>query len=505
MARQFRRFRYALGGLALFASAAAALLVGMGAIPMPFTPVVVANSTLLAQIPISAAYGGVVENLMGGTAPPAAYLPASGTCTYADGVQCMNDPSGNSWVLVPITALDARWFGFTANPINLYVATGGADHGGLNSCLFTASPCTLSGATLEAYKFDVAGGNVVIHIAAGAYTNVALTFNALPRGGGNAVFVGTGGTGTLGQSQILLDGAGSSTTSLTGDSTDCYVILSNAGAWVGLENLKLIATGSACQSGLYVEALGAANIYGDVSFAGASVDDIHMETTGQIQHWIDGLTPDTITGNAAAWLENGGGQFIDNGGAWTISGTPTFSTAFADIADDATWLMDVSTVFNGALGGSSLGAQVYDNSTIVNHTGTALPTLLQGPVHLWTGGRISPPDRATIAGSGFGTGGSLAATVAGDGYGGAMTLTTGSSAVAATGQITITPLDLVLNPYDSATVQCAISPNTNWPYTTTFFISNAGSSTISIWNWNTHGSALSANTNYGAGYNCEGP
>ena len=502
MARQFRRFRNELGGLALFASAAVALLFGMGAIPMPFTPVVVANSTLLAQIPISAAYGGVVENLMGGTAPPAAYLPASGTCAYADGVQCMNDPSGNSWVLAPITALDARWFGFTSNPINLYAATGGADHSGANSCLFTASPCTLAGAATEAYKFDIAGGNIVINAAAGSYTNVALIFNGLPRGAGNAAPVASG-FGAWGQSQIVLSGAGSTSTTLTGDSTDCYVLLSDAGAWLAIETLKLVATGSACQSGLYVQLGGRASIYGDVSFAGASVNDIHLEADAHVEHWPVTGHPDIITGNAVAFLENGSGKFIDNGGAWTVSGTPTFSTAFADIADGGIWLLDDSTIFNGALGGSSLGAQVHANSTIINHTGTALPTLLQGKVHLWNGGRVSPSDGATIAVTGFGTG--ATGVVNGDGYGGFAAATTTSSGVAATGQITITPLDLVINPLTGNTNVCPMILNAAWPNTSTVFIDNPGTSTLDIWNWNTHGSALANATTYAFGYACEGP
>ena len=497
-----RALRNWLAGGALALASVVIFLFGLGAVPMPYTPVVVQSTTILASIPISAAYGGVVEVLSSGSAPTSAYLPAVGTCAYADGTQCLNDPSGNSWVLAPVTSLDVRWFGLTANPINLYVSTSGNNHSGANSCLFSATPCTLAGAVLEAYKFDMNGGNIIINLAAGSYTSVALIFNGMPRGAGNAVPISTG-FGTWGQSQIVLDGAGSGSTTLTGDSTDCYVLLSDAGAWVAIENLKLVATGSACQSGLYVQFGGNYSIYGDVSFAGASVDDIHQEATSHIEHWPVTGKPDIITGNAAAFLESGSGQFVDNGGSWTVSSTPTFSTAFADIADSASWLMDVSTAFSGSLGGSSLGAQVYANSAIINHTGTALATLLNGPVHLWGGGRVSPTDGATITVSGFGSG--AGGSVSGDGYGGQASGTTTSSAVASSGLITITPADLVINPLTSATADCAIIPNANWPYTTTFLISNPGSSTINVWHWNTQSSALANTTVYGFGYVCGGP
>lgn len=396
------------------------------------------------------------------------------------------------WLRMPPSA------GLSGASINLYVDTGGSDGGGANSCQTPATPCQSPQAAINwAYRLDTGGATVFIHLAAGESWTGNWIFNGPLRGGSNATLFSA--SYYWGQPQIILSGGGSGSTSLIGGSAGCYTVLSDAGAWVGLEKLAISGTGSGCQSALYLQLKGNASIYGDVKFTAASTDLIHMETGSHLEIWPIAGKPDIIAGGGVTFIENGGGQIVDNGGPWTVSGAPVFTSAFIQMSGGGTAVLDVSTAFNGALGAASNGANISDNAILTNHTGTALPTLLGGAVRTWNGGRVSPDDGGTISGL---TGGVASAALSSPANSGILSLTTGSGTMFATGQFSLSFLDEKINPLSNHMSPCAINMvDAGWPGTSTIF-SGVPGATSTTFQWQTNGAALAPVTTYYLTYVC---
>jgi hypothetical protein len=228
--------------------------------------------------------------------------------------------------------LPAPGGGAAIAPTRVFVAPSGSD---ANSCLST-TPCqTLERAlTVGTALLNTNGGSLYIKLAAGAYTqslfvNGPLTgsINSAPNPNGTYLQPG----------QVVVEGAGSATTTWTGAGY-CAVLASSNYANVAVRAVKLVGNANACQSSLFAQMAGTIHILDDVDFGPATIEHIHVENSGSsVQSW----SSYKISGGAQRHITAGQNALFINSafptGVTTFVGTPVFTSQFV-------WATQASTV-----------------------------------------------------------------------------------------------------------------------------------------------------------------
>jgi hypothetical protein len=275
----------------------------------------------------------------------------------------------------------------SVSPFHFYVSTTGSDHGGTNTGLNPSDPCaTINQALKSLYTFNVFGVNATINLAAGSYAESVFCNQPLTGAGNNT----PNPNGSIQPGQIMISGAGSTTTTLTGNAVNSAVICASNYATVGVRALKLIGTGTGQQSTLFAQLDGTINIYDDVNFGAASVEHIHIEDIGEVEAWYSY----TVSGNAARHVisaSNGG--YIHNAypsGVITFTGGITFSDCgfFAD--QNGTIQFNSNVTWSGTFTGKRYNVQrggvisTYPSTSLTWIPGTIAGTGTSGGVYTGT-------------------------------------------------------------------------------------------------------------------------
>ncbi len=175
----------------------------------------------------------------------------------------------------------------SAEGLNLYAAKDGADTG---NCQVQITPClTINYALNQGMGYDLKGRNLIVNIGAGTF-NESVAVNGQLRGNARK--------DCCTHSAVELVGAGSGQTTISGDTSVCGTIVPSWGADVWLRNVTLVAQGLGCQSAIFTQYNGVAQIYEDVNFGAANAQHMHAEEFGDIEIW----RPYSISGNASAHL-----------------------------------------------------------------------------------------------------------------------------------------------------------------------------------------------------------
>jgi hypothetical protein len=202
----------------------------------------------------------------------------------------------------------------TGDGLQLYVSKINAVDTG--NCQVQLTPClTINYAIQQGLGYDLKGGYLQINIGAGTFAE-SVAVNGQLRGNAKK--------GCCTHSTVILIGAGSLNTTISGDASVCGVIVPSWGADIWVRQLKITATALACQSALFAEYNGVVQIYNDVDFGTASQHHLHAEEYGDIEVW-EGYK--ISSGAVAHWgvSQMGIVNYNPPSGAITLTGTPAFS------------------------------------------------------------------------------------------------------------------------------------------------------------------------------------
>lgn len=371
-----------------------------------------------------------------GDSPPLTYLPSPSPCTLnsgaGDGGSQVPTSDGGCWIASFTGSLRIEDWGVSQSTIGgslgfqLYVNhVSGSDQGNLNTCLQSAHPClTWQHAVNEAQLFDVEGGNAVIHDGDSTNQNFAESVSVTNplRGAGNGTAIPQ--IGNLDPSQIIFDGNSHAT--ITGG-IYCYGIAASNGAVIGVENITIAPTAASCQDGLFAQLGGGINIYGGVTLGatGSAGTKLHSENSAYgIQIW----QPYTITGGGAAFASVGASsQLLISAGVGTITGSPTFGTAFLYAGASGVFQTNIANPWGGSPG-------AITGPGFIVATGGVIDTQLNavawpGSTGVVRGGGLYRgwPAGSILGTSGLGSGGGAAVDANGSGIGLKVTMTGGTS------------------------------------------------------------------------------
>lgn len=278
-------------------------------------------------------------------------------------------------------------------PVRVFVATTGND---ANTCLTVSVPCATLARALTAgtAMLNSNGGSLYIKMAAGSYTqslfvNGPLTgmINSAPNPNGTNAQPG----------QVVIEGDGSTTTTLTGNASNCAVIASSNYANVAVRALRLVGTGVGCQSTLFAQMAGTIHGLDDLDFGPASVEHIHLENGGQFQGWFSykvsgGGTRHITAGQSSTYLHS---AFPT--GVITFTGTPTFSLQFAYATQASTIQWNTGVSFVSTFVGTRYAVESGGNIQTPSTSLTWLPGTVAGFSR--TGGVYTGPASSTIVGA----------------------------------------------------------------------------------------------------------
>lgn len=257
-------------------------------------------------------------------------------------------------------------------PPTVYVRIAGND---ANDCLSPGAACaTINHAiTVGTLYWSVGGANLVVDIGAGAF-NESVAVNYPLTGAVNSASNPNGTNSQPGQ--IVLSGAGSGSTFLTGTAFCGTVMVSNY-AVVGVRAMTLDGNGDPCQSTLFAQLGATINIYDDIVFGPASVEQIHIENAGsQVQAWFSY----TISGGAVRHITAANGLYLHSAfpsGVITLVGPPTFTNEFVAAAEGGVVQFNSGVSFVGTFIGKRYNA--FRNGVIRTDPSTSL-TWLPGTI-----------------------------------------------------------------------------------------------------------------------------
>lgn len=196
---------------------------------------------------------------------------------------------------------------------NYYASTSG--HDDANSCSNSGNPCTPSGAIETAVKQNFSSVAPVVNLAAGTYTTPIVVAGSPASGiaNGNPYY-------------LTIAGAGSGTTSISVTTGAAALVASN-GVNVTVSGLTFT---SMFGSDLFPTKNAQVVIGEDVVIGSAGLGQLHAEMGAQVEMPC-GFT---VSGGATALFQTAlGGQigFDENANTVKFTGSPVYSTGFADI------------------------------------------------------------------------------------------------------------------------------------------------------------------------------
>lgn len=257
-----------------------------------------------------------------------------------------------------------------SNSPTVYVATAANGGSDANDCSKDKPCATLARAAFQGsrtYANRLIGDNLVVQLGAGSFSDTLFATGPLPMG---MSFLINPNSTTYQPGQIMVQGLSAARTTLNGIATQCGTLVSNQGAVIGIRNITIVGTGNGCNSTLFAQLGGKFNIYDGVVFGAASVDQIHIEDSGSI---VEQWSPITIAGGANDFVIAADGTFKNNCCNVTLSGTPSYVTAFAVAAQGGGVQFNNSIVFTGATAGRRF--VIYDGGRINAYNSTSLKYL----------------------------------------------------------------------------------------------------------------------------------
>lgn len=248
----------------------------------------------------------------------------------------------------------------TAN-LNLYVNAGSGNDSN-NGLSTTTAFRTIQAAIQTVYaKYDLSGFGVNINLADGTYTAASGTgvigVNGAPTGatasGGNIAIIGN-----IAAPQNVIISA-----------VNAHAVAAGVNAWISIAGVTFTATGSGGVGGFAIVGFpnGTITINGPCIFGACGSGHLTAVSGSVI---VNNGVNYTVNGNAPTHLSassSGSINFVGNN-AVTISGNPTFSSAFAAVSSNANISMPATTIsFTGTVTGQRYSAQM--NGTITTGTG----------------------------------------------------------------------------------------------------------------------------------------
>lgn len=324
----------------------------------------------------------------------ATYTSSNVACTLnagaGDNGSQVQSADGKCWIADLKYPLDVRIWGKSTT--DFYATPLGADVTGY--CLETNATCSQQHALDRAQKFWVGSSGIsVVHIAAGTATSGLVCAGAVP-GAAN---------GTTVPGNIWIVGAGPTNTIIADASAAPAAIIASDSCRLTLQDLKVT---SANGSGLFPQYGAVIGTYTGFQIGATHSGQFHVEQDGTIAI----SAGYTISGGAPAHLECVLGGRITYSEATmtvTLTGTPAFSTAFADFADSGcgAYINSNFVSFSGAATGSRFKVARAASIRTEGGSGTYLPGNALGT--LIDGGNYMPATGATLGvPTGLGTGGS---------------------------------------------------------------------------------------------------
>lgn len=387
---------------------------------------------------------------------------------------------------------------------NLYISTTGNDS---NSCLVGSQCLTPQRAANVAIGYYIVNGVVpTINIGAGTFTSGAIISGIIP-GAVNA-------NGSAPMLKIVGAGSGSTTISIPGACGNAgNALYISDGAVVGIGSIKLT---TACSGGNDISVNNGAKVFGvnaDVNFGAASNALLYVYNASADWNY-GGSFGLTISGGAAYGIAGSMNASIITGIGVTntISGTPTFTTTFLSLIDNARYNEGITSSWANPANAGGVRYSIANNSHIDreqnsgNLPGSSIGTVQGGSVYyanpsvghdLPCVGGASGCRNAT-APTGMGTGGTISMVAGSNDHTGSALLAFGT-APGGSGDFVIAPISQVTGDWGGGG-HCVVSLNNNaslWPTTSSppqAWYDNA----IHI-HWV---AAVSASANYYISYNC---
>ncbi len=368
------------------------------------------------------------------------------------------------------------------NYVTYYASTSGHDDG--NTCGSIANPCTLTGATEKAAKVNQSLLTPVVSLAAGTYT-----------AGGAVAGAQQSAIANVATNQIYICGASGSGSTTIADATSAPATI------IASDAVNLIVTGltltSAHGSLLFPTRNASIGIGADMVFGTAALGQLHAEQGGVVEA---GGNNYTISGGAPAHFQTAvGGRIIYNevNTTITLTGTPAFSTAFADIENNGVlYVPSANFTFMGAATGNRY--LVNTNSTIETNSGSA--TYFPGnAAGKWASNGIYDPLPAPSVNTptGLGTGGTASVVSGSSDRSFTIQLSSGTAATAASGAVNLAFAGIANN------VSCVVNPTGNsWAAGPTAIGTSVSTTGLTV-KWTNAATNLVISTNYFLSGKCE--
>lgn len=250
-------------------------------------------------------------------------------------------------------------------PLTLYVSPSGNDS---NSGLNVGSPLlTIQEAFYRLAKnYDLSSYPATIQLADGTYTMGLSIVQSL--------------VGQAGVSGLILNGNSGTPSNVVISTTNADAVSVSAGGAITLSNLKIQTTTSG--NGVLISSGGFVTIGSGVVFGACATSHIN-NTSGQL-----GCSGNySIVGSAPVHWKNGdGATTVINGVTITLTGTPAFSSAFAQSYNSS--ILNVGSItFSGAATGTRYSASMNGVINVNGGGATYLPGSVAGSVA--TGGQYA--------------------------------------------------------------------------------------------------------------------
>ena len=257
-------------------------------------------------------------------------------------------------------------------PTRVYVATTGSDS---NECSL-ALPCATLQHALAAgtAMLNTSGESLYITMAPGTY-NQSFFVNGPLTGMVNSDPNPNGTNQQAGQ--VVVEGAGSATTTLNGGGY-CGTIISSNYANVAVRALKINGNSNACQSTLFGQMYGTIHLLDDLDFGAATIEHIHLENAAQIQAWFSYK----VSGGALRHITSAqSSMYLHSAypsGNISFVGTPSFPYQFAWATQQGTIQWNQNTTWTGTFTGIRYAATAGGNIQTPSTSYTWIPGSVAG-------------------------------------------------------------------------------------------------------------------------------
>jgi hypothetical protein len=395
-------------------------------------------------------------------------------------------------------------YSYNYNPVNFYVSPLGNDQGGTNQCLSSSLPCqTINHALTSALQFDALGGDLIINLAAGTYTE-NLQVSGPIRGQATSYQYPYTFSPLL---RIVGAGSGSTTINAPANS-NCYTILVNAGANVAITGVTVGGANSTCSAGgsdLYVQFNGILFILSDVVLTTPITNGVMGEENAVILvspgQSVQALT---FAASMPVGVALSAHSLFQADSTITFSNSPSFSTSFLNADGQSHFKLSASPPTTGSFSGRY--AILRGLSDLLEYNAAAAPG---GSNSLLTGGsrmQIGAVGLATIGASiGLGSTGTAAVVSGSQPYSGRVILSPSGSGLGSSGTTNVNFAYDILQNASGTLGQCVESLSNygtaGWSSGALGTANYSSAGMVSL-NWTNNSIALASGSTYSIDWVC---